>query len=81
MNIIFISFLESVAVTVLIFLFCIEPKVVAWERRLWARFKRFLRRQLRKSKMIVAWAEKPSSKPEYQFHLEDAEVWSRWFTA
>lgn len=33
MNIIFISFLESVAVTLLIFLFCIEPKVVAWEQK------------------------------------------------
>lgn len=54
------AFLEAILVVSLLYLFCFENDVAKWERRVWARFKRFIRRQLRKSKRIVAWAEKPT---------------------
>lgn len=59
-NLLMFSFAQAVIVTFLMYLFCENPKVVAWERRVWAKFKRFIRRQLRKSKTIVAWAETPT---------------------
>ena len=59
-NLLMFSFAQAVVVTFLMYLFCINPKVVAWERRMWSSFKKWLRRQLRKSKTIVAWAEKPT---------------------
>lgn len=59
-DIIIPSFFEAIAVTTLLYLFCFEKHVAKWEQKQWARFKRFIRRQLRKSKTIVAWAEKPT---------------------
>lgn len=56
------SFFEAIAVTTLIYLFCFETKVAKWEQKQWASFKRFLRRQLRKSDRIVAWAESGGEK-------------------
>ena len=57
LNLLMFSLAEATLATILVYLFCINPVVVAWERRQWARFKRFIRRQLRKSDRIVAWAE------------------------
>lgn len=37
-----------------------RDKIIEWERRQLAKFKRWLRKQLRKSPRIVAWAEKPA---------------------
>ena len=37
-----------------------RKKIAEWERRQLAKFKRWLRTQLRKSDRIVAWAEKPA---------------------
>lgn len=76
------SFVELAAIALLIYGFKHEEKVVAWEKKTWRSFKCFLRRQLRKSDRIVAWAEKPAKhgKPDYQFRLGQAGVWSKWST-
>lgn len=59
-----------------------EPKVAAWERKKWRAIKRGIRKLLRKIPFIVAWAEKPAKHgtPDYQFKLDQAEVWSKWST-
>ena len=54
------SLFELFAIALLIWGFYNESKVAKWERKQWARLKRFIRRQLRKSDKIVAWAEKPT---------------------
>ena len=77
-----LSFVELAAIALLLYGFKHEAKVVAWEKKMWRSFKNFLRRQLRKSDRIVAWAEKPAKhgKPDYQFRLDQAGVWSQWST-
>lgn len=54
------SLFELTAIILLLWGFAHEEKVVAWENRVIRKTKRFIRKQLRKSKRIVAWAEKPS---------------------
>lgn len=54
------SLFELFAIALLLWGFTHEEKVAKWEQKQWARFKRFIRRQLRKSDRIVAWAEKPT---------------------
>ena len=53
-----------------------RDKVIEWERRQIAKFKRWLRKQLRKSDRIVAWAEKPvkHSKPDSEFITGQVKV-------
>ncbi len=80
-NLIIFSLAQATVATTLVYLFCINPVVVAWERRQWARFKRFLRRQLRKSKRIVAWAESDNTETFDDMCLANAEIWSNWYTA
>ena len=57
---VFRTILEAIAIVAILYGFANEPKVARWERKQWAKFKRFIRRQLRKSPRIVAWAEKPT---------------------
>lgn len=77
---IFRTFLEFTAAVGVVLLFLFEKRVITFERRAFRTIKEFIRRQLRKSKRIVAWAEKSEKhgKPDYQFRLDQAEVWSRW---
>lgn len=51
------SLFELAAVALLIYGYMHEEKVIAWENRVIRKAKRFIRRQLRKSSRIVAWAE------------------------
>ncbi len=51
------SLFELTAIALLIYGYMHEEKVIAWENRIIRKAKRFIRRQLRKSKTIVAWAE------------------------
>lgn len=53
------SLFELFAIALLIYGYIHESKVITWENRVIGKIKRFIRRQLRKSKRIVAWAEKP----------------------
>jgi hypothetical protein len=74
------AFLEAILVTSLLYLFCFENDVAKWERRVWARFKKWLRRQLRKSDRIVAWAEKPTKhgRPDEEWITGQIQVWGEW---
>ena len=71
-----LSFVELAAIALLIYGFTHEAKVVALEKKMWRSFKSFLRRQLRKSKRIVAWAEKPAKhgKPDAEFIAGQVKV-------
>lgn len=51
------SLFELAAIALCIYGYMHEEKVIAWENRVIHRFKRFIRRQLRKSDRLVAWAE------------------------
>lgn len=77
---IFRTFLELVSAVGVVLLFIFEKRVIAFERRAFRIIKEFTRRQLRKSKRIVAWVNKPEKHgtPDYQFKLDQAEVWSKW---
>jgi hypothetical protein len=57
-----------------------RDKVIEWERRVWAKFKRWLRRQLRKSPRIVAWAEIPTKhgRPDDEWITGQVKVWGDW---
>ena len=81
MNFLLDSLLESFMVTALIYLFCFEKHIAKWEQEQWARFRRFIRKMLRKSKRIVAWAESDNSKAFDNMCLADPEIWSDWYTA
>ena len=63
------SLCELAAIALLIYGYLHEEKVVAWERKMFRKAKQFIRRQLRKSKRIVAWAAKPAKhgKPDADF--------------
>ena len=54
-----------------------RDKVIEWERRQIAKFKRWLRKQLRKSDRIVAWAEKPTKHgtPDMAWIEGQVKVW------
>ena len=54
------SLFELFAIALLIYGYSHENKVIDWENRVIGKTKQFIRRQLRKSKRIVAWAEKPA---------------------
>ena len=54
------SLFELTAIALLIYGYMHEEKVIAWEQSIIRKAKRFIRRQLRKSPRIVAWAEKPA---------------------
>ncbi len=54
------SAIEATAIAMFIWCYANKDKVIAFEIIVWSMFKRWLRRQLRKSKRIVAWAEKPA---------------------
>jgi hypothetical protein len=54
------SAFELFAIALVVYGYLHEDKVIAWENRVIGKTKRFIRRQLRKSKRIVAWAEKPA---------------------
>ena len=77
---VFRTFLEFTAAGGVVLLFIFEKRVIAFERKVFRIIKEFTRRQLRKSKWIVAWVNKPEKHgtPDYQFKLDQAEVWSRW---
>jgi hypothetical protein len=77
-DIIISSFFEAIAVTTLIYLFCFENDVAKWERRMWSSFKRWLRRQLRKSDRIVAWAESEDKPCDMALAKEPWSNWSEW---
>ena len=74
------SLFELFAIALLIYGYSHENKVIDWENRVIGKTKQFIRRLLRKSKRIVAWAEKPAKhgRPDYQFRLDQAGVWSQW---
>lgn len=63
------STLEVIAMAVFIWGYANKEKVIAFEIIVWSKFKRWLRRQLRKSDRIVAWAEKPArhGRPDADF--------------
>jgi hypothetical protein len=63
------STLEVIAMAVFIWGYANKEKVIAFEIIVWSKFKRWLRRQLRKSDRIVAWAEKPAKhgRPDADF--------------
>lgn len=63
------SLFELTAIALLIYGYIHESKVISWENRVIGKTKRFIRRQLRKSKRIVAWAEKPAKhgRPDADF--------------
>lgn len=71
------SLFELTAIILLLWGFINEEKVVAWERKVWALFKSWLRTQLRKSDRIVAWAEKPAKhgKPDMAWIEGQVKVW------
>ena len=79
-NLLVFSLIQASIVTLLFYIFCMNPKVVAWERRCWAKFKRFIRRQLRKSPRIVAWAETPTKHgtPDDEWITGQIRVWGEW---
>ena len=52
------SLFELFAIALLIYGYMHEEKVIAWENRVICKVKRFIRNLLRKSKRIVAWAER-----------------------
>ena len=70
------TILEIIAILAILYGFTHEAKVVALEKKMWRNFKSFLRRQLRKSKRIVAWAEKPAKhgKPDAEFIAGQVKV-------
>ena len=54
------TFYEILAMLVITLVAINRKKIAEWERKVWKKIKRFIRRQLRKSPRIVAWAEKPT---------------------
>ena len=51
------SLFELAAIALVVYGYMHEAKVIAWENRVIGKTKGFIRRQLRKSDRIVAWAE------------------------
>lgn len=63
------SLFELSAIALCLYGYIHEEKVIAWENRVIGKTKRFIRRQLRKSDRIVAWAAKPTKKAMRQNEL------------
>lgn len=63
------TFYEILAMLIIAIVAINRKKITEWEHRMWEKFKRFLRRQLRKSPRIVAWAAKPAKhgKPDFEW--------------
>lgn len=79
MNVFYImlsSAFELFAIALLIYGYIHESKVISWENKVIGKTKRFIRRQLRKSDRIVAWAEKPAKhgKPDAEFIAGQVKV-------
>ena len=74
------TILEIIAILAILYGFTHEAKVVALEKKMWRNFKNFLRRQLRKSDRIVAWAEKPAKhgRPDEEWITGQIRVWGEW---
>lgn len=74
------TFYEILAMLIIALVAINRKKIAEWEHRMWERFKRFLRRQLRKSPRIVAWAEKPAKhgRPDDEWIVGQVKVWSDW---
>jgi hypothetical protein len=60
---------ELAGIALLIYGYRHEEKVIAWEQKMFCKVKKFIRRQLRKSKRIVAWAEGTTE-------LDNSQIWS-----
>lgn len=54
------SAFELFAIALVVYGYLHEDRVITWEQNIFRKVKRFIRNQLRKSKRIVAWAEKPA---------------------
>lgn len=63
------SLLEVLAIILVVYGYAHEDKVIAWENKVIRKVKNGIRKQLRKSKKIVAWAEKPTKhgRPDEDF--------------
>ena len=63
------SLFELAAIALLIYGYMHKKKVIAWENRVFSKAKRNIRKLLRKSKRIVAWAETPAKhgRPDADF--------------
>ena len=63
------SLFELAAIALLLWGYMHETKVIAWENKVISNAKKTIRKHLRKSKRIVAWAEKPAKhgKPDADF--------------
>ena len=70
------TFYEILAMLIIALVAINRKKIAAWERKQLAKFKRWLRTQLRKSDRIVAWAEKPAKhgKPDSEFITGQVKV-------
>ena len=74
------SAIEFTAIILFIYLYTRKDKLIAWEVKQIAKAKRFIRRQLRKSDRIVAWAEKPTKhgRPDDEWITGQIQVWGEW---
>lgn len=74
------SLFELTAIILLLWGFAHEEKVAKWEQKQWKKFKRWLRKQLRKSDRIVAWAEKSAKhgRPDEEWITGQIQVWGEW---
>ena len=74
------TFYEILAMLVITLVAINRHKVAEWERKVWKKLKRFIRRQLRKSPRIVAWAEKPTKhgRPDEEWITGQIQVWGEW---
>ena len=74
------TFYEILAMLVIALVAINKDKVVAWERKVWALFKSWLRTQLRKSDRIVAWAETPAKhgRPDEEWVAGQVRVFGDW---
>jgi hypothetical protein len=62
-------------------LICKRRKVIDWEyKHLWNPLKKAIRKLLRKSPRIVAWAEKPTKhgRPDKEWITGQIRVWGEW---
>ena len=74
------TFYEILAMLVITLVAINRKKIAEWERKVWKKIKRFIRRQLRKSPRIVAWAEKPTKhgRPDDEWITGQIQVWGEW---
>ena len=74
------TFYEILAMLIITIVAINRKKITEWERKVWAKIKRFIRRQLRKSPRIVAWAEKPAKhgRPDEEWITGQVQVWGDW---